>query len=93
MHPDYIPTPPRRPRYYPVGLGIVFAVCAALLLVAVSGGLLFYVLLVAAALTLLGLVHYAVWGHNDPAAGAAVRGAGAATQRAWENERDRENRH
>ena len=67
MHPDYIPTPPRRVRYYPVGLGVVFAVCAALALIAVSGGLLFYVLLVAAALALVGLFHYAVWGHSAPA--------------------------
>jgi len=92
MYPDYIPPRPRRVRYYPVGLGVVFAVCAVLALVAVSGGLLFYVLLAAAALALLGLFHYALWGHNYPA-GTALRGAGTASPRAWEEERDRENRH
>ena len=92
MHPDYIPTRPQRARYYPVALGVVFAVCAALALIAVSGGLLFYVLLAAAALALLALFHYAVWGHSYPA-GTALRGAGTASPRAWEEERDRENRH
>jgi disulfide bond formation protein DsbB len=92
MHPDYIPSRPRRSGYYPVGLGVVFALCVGLALIAVSGGLLFYVLLAAAAIALLGLLHYAVWGHSYPA-GTALRGAGTASARAWEAERDRENRH
>ena len=93
MYPDYIPNRPRRMRYYPVGLGVVFAVCIALALIAVSGGLLFYVLLVVAAMALVGLFHYAVWGHNAPTAGTALRGAGTASPRSWQEERDRENRH
>jgi hypothetical protein len=72
---------------------IVFAACFALLLIAVSGGLLFYVLLTGAAVTLLGLLHYAVWGHSARPAGTALRGAGTAAPNAWQTERDREQRH
>ena len=81
--------PPRRSPYYPVGLGVVFAVCVTLLLIGVTGGLVFYLVAAAAALTLLGLFHYAVWGHNTPA--PALRNT--ARPDAWQRERDRENRH
>jgi hypothetical protein len=87
MNSDYYPR--RRAPYYPVGLGIVFAVCVTLLLIGVTGGLVFYIVAVAAALTLLGLLHYAVWGHNTPAT-ALPR---TARPDAWQRERDRENRH
>ena len=93
MYPDPIPPRPRRTRYYPIGLGLICAVCIALALIVVSGGLLSYVLLAGAAIAVLGLLHYAVWEHSSPAAGTALRGAGTATPDAWERERQRENRH
>lgn len=93
MHPDYIPQRPRRMRYYPIGLGLICAVCIALALIVVSGGLLSYVLLAGAAIALLALLHYAVWGHTFPTAGTALRGAGTAAPDAWQRERQRENRH
>jgi hypothetical protein len=93
MSPDTLPPRSGPPRYYPVALGVVFAACVALLLIAVSGGLLFYVLLAVAAIALLGVLHYAVWGRNTPATGSTLRGAGTASSDAWQAERDREGRH
>jgi hypothetical protein len=93
MSPDTVRPRSRPPRYYPVALGVVFAACLALLLIGVSGGLLVYALLAIAAIALLGLLHYAVWGHNMPATGTALRGAGTASPDAWQAERDRERRH
>jgi hypothetical protein len=78
--------PARRPLYYPLALGIAVVACFALLLIGVTGGLLSYVVLAIAAIALVGLLHYAVWGHNMPAAHAAVPNA-------WQTERDREHRH
>jgi hypothetical protein len=92
MSSDPTPSRPRRVRYQPVGLGIAAAVCVALLLIGVSGGLLFYVLVAGAAIALLGLLHYAVWGHNAPS-GTAFRGAGTAPPDVWQHTRDREDRH
>jgi hypothetical protein len=83
------PTRPRRVRYQPVGLGLVLAVCIALVLVEVTGGLLFYVFAAAAALALLGLLHYAIWGHNAPHAGTSLPGAGTAPPDVWQHQRDR----
>src|SRR5205807_2009199 len=93
MNTDNLPARPRRSHYYPVALAVVFAACIALLLIGVSGGLLVYALLAVAAIALVGLLHYAVWGHNMPAAGTALRGAGTARPDAWQTERDREGRH
>jgi hypothetical protein len=70
-----------------------------LLLIGVTGGVLFYVLAAAAALALLGLLHYAVWGHNSPPVQSGLPGAGASpdvwqhARDVWQETRDRGDRH
>jgi len=91
-------TPPRgqRVRYQPVGLALVFAVCVTLLLTVLTGGLLFYVLVAGAVIALVGLLHYAVWGHNSPPARGSSPAAPDAWQHArdvWQETRDRGDRH
>ncbi len=86
MNPDNLPPRPRRTAYYPVALAVVFAACIAVLLIGVSSGLLFYVLVAAAAIALVGLLHYAIWGHNTPVPHTFPPNA-------WQAERDREGRH
>src|SRR5262249_61471803 len=89
MSTDVNPPRPRRGRYQPVGLGVVFAICLALLLIEVTAGLLFYVFVAGAALALLGLLHYAIWGHKAPHARTSPPGAGTAPPDVWQHTRDR----
>jgi hypothetical protein len=96
---DATPSRGRRVRFQPVGLALALAVCVTLLLIGLTGGLLFYVLLAGAALALVGLLHYAAWGHTALPAPGGPPGAGAppdAWQHArdvWQETRDRGDRH
>jgi len=88
-------TPPRgRSRALPVALALAVATCITLLLIAASGGVLFYVLAGVAAIVGLGLLHYLVWGHAMREAPlGAPRGAPLNRPDAWENARQRQDRH
>jgi len=88
MSANVNPGNPHRVRYQPVGLGLVLAACLVLLLVGVSGGLFFYVLVAGAAIALVGLLHYALWGHSAPHTGTSLPGAGTPPPDVWQHARD-----